>query len=67
MLSDSLSRINETAHSPIMDDIVDSIMSLEENDFILTTDEYIVESSKNYHIHRLSAFISQLQQDQHEK
>ncbi len=60
-LSDLLSESNEIAYSPIVEDVIDSLMSLEENSFIQTTDEFTVESVKNYHIHRLIRLLSQLQ------
>lgn len=63
LLSESLSNCNETADSPIEDEIVSLISSLEEADFILTTDEYIIESVKNFHMHRLSSLLQQLQED----
>lgn len=62
LLSDSLSKSNEADYFPIVEDIFDSVMSLEENDFILTADEFIIESMKNYHIHRLSKLLSQSQE-----
>lgn len=62
-LSNSLSKFNEAEDSPIVEDIVDSVMSLEENNFILTTSEYMIESINNYHIHRLSSLLSQLKQN----
>ena len=62
-LSNSLSKSNEAEDSPIVEDIVDSVMSLEENNFILTTSEYMIESINNYHIHRLSSLLSQLKQN----
>ena len=61
ILSESLSEDNETADSSIVDEIVDLITILEETDFILTANEYIIESMKNYRIHRLSDLIAQLQ------
>ncbi len=64
LLSESLPNCNETADSPIVDEIVCLITSLEETDFILTTADYMIESMKNYHIHRLCALITQLQQNQ---
>lgn len=64
LLSESLPNCNETADSPIVDEIVSLITSLEETDFILKTADYMIESMKNYHIHRLSTLITQLQQDQ---
>lgn len=64
LLSESLPNCNETADSPIVDEIVSLITSLEETDFILKTADYMIESMKNYHIHRLCALITQLQQNQ---
>ena len=55
----------ESAHnvdSQTVEDIINSVMSLEETDFILTTDEYMIESIKNFHIHRLSRILQQLQE-----
>lgn len=62
-LSESLPDAHEAEDSPIVEEILDSASRLEESNFILKTNEYMIESVKNYNIHRLSALIAQLQQD----
>lgn len=59
-LSKSLIEPTYTVDSQTVEDIISSVMSLEENSFILTTDEFTVESIKNYHIHRLIDILSLL-------
>lgn len=63
LLSDSLTKFNETDYSPIVEDIIDSIISLDESCFILRTEEYMIESFKNFHIHRLSKLLKQLHEE----
>lgn len=61
-LSKTLNKATYTVDSQTVEDIINSVMSLEETDFILTTDEYMIESMKNFHIHRLSRLLQQLQE-----
>ena len=61
-LSELLADSQKAENSKIIEEILDSATRLEESNFILTTDEFMIESVKNYNIHRLSDLIAQLQQ-----
>ena len=62
-LSEVLVDSHKAEDSLIVEEILDSATRLEESSFILKTDEFMIESVKNYHIHRLSTLIAQLLQD----
>ncbi len=62
-LTNKLSKSSEVNDSQTVENIVDSVMSLEENCFILSRNEYMIISIKNYHIHRLDELLSQLLKD----
>ena len=47
--------------SSIYNDIRSSVQSLNAENFILSIHDFMVESLKNYHIHRLIELLSQLQ------
>ena len=61
-LSELLADSQKAENSQIIEEILDSATRLEESNFILTTYEFMIESVKNYNIHRLSDLIAQLQQ-----
>ncbi len=61
-LSELLADSQKAENSQIIEEILDSATRLEESNFILTTYEFMIESVKNYNIHRLSNLIAQLQQ-----
>lgn len=61
VLYEKLSDYNEIHSNSIIEQILISILQLEENNFILSTNEFIITSRKNYHIHRLRELISKFQ------
>ncbi|SEL65706.1 hypothetical protein SAMN02910353_03100 [Ruminococcus sp. YRD2003] len=60
--------LSELLHSSTSDDssiyneICTSVLSLEAKSFILTTHEFMIESVKNYHIHRLSELLRRVKE-----
>ena len=62
-LSKQLSQNTNGEESSVLCDIRSAIQSLTAENFILSTNQFMIVSAQNYHIHRLSRLLSQLQKE----